>query len=110
LVSDDVLLEILKFLSGEDLNQVKNFSLRWNSLIKNNIDLLSRRIFYDYININEDGEIEISLSWKSQREKLPEQNLDEFWNKNSAFESVSVISTRKALQTIQGKYLKNGYY
>uniref|UniRef100_A0A914EQR5 F-box domain-containing protein n=1 Tax=Acrobeloides nanus TaxID=290746 RepID=A0A914EQR5_9BILA len=91
LVSDDVLLEILKFLSGEDLNQAKNFSLRWNSLIKNNIDLLSRRIFYDHININEE-----------------EQNLDEFWNKNSAFEYVSVISTRKALQTIQEKVNLSG--
>uniref|UniRef100_A0A914C5X4 F-box domain-containing protein n=1 Tax=Acrobeloides nanus TaxID=290746 RepID=A0A914C5X4_9BILA len=58
LISDDVVLDVLKFLPGEDLNQAKNFSLRWNSLIKNNISQLARRMFYGRVDINEDGEID----------------------------------------------------
>ena len=108
LVSDDVVLDVLKFLPGEDLNQAKNFSLRLNSLIKNNISQLARRMFYGRVDINEDGEIDAYSGWISRSEKLPEQNLDEFWNKNSAFKFIDVVSTKEALQTIQGKCSKNG--
>uniref|UniRef100_A0A914CL87 Uncharacterized protein n=1 Tax=Acrobeloides nanus TaxID=290746 RepID=A0A914CL87_9BILA len=60
-------------------------------------------MFYGRVDINEDGEIDTFFGWKSRSEKLPEQNLDEFWNKNSAFKFIDVVSTKEALQTIQEK-------
>ena len=95
--SEEVLLDVFKFLQGEDLLHHKTFSYRWKRVVEQNMDKLPLRIFEKTVYFAQNIQVHIRGG-----DLALEQNVDEFWNIYSGFHSLIVYSNRTNLNVLIG--------